>query len=1837
MLAGCSMGDHWTEPTSPLGASRVVPFVVDVVGLPHGQKSRESKESFRNFFLGRRWLDGGRFILRKGGHVDRSNGLQVLLPVSENSASATSSVVSRGARSGGSKRIDALIPTESRVAMESSSSFSMRNLGLEEHHLKASEFLDREEFANGKGATDLLSGYGSWDQTCAAMQSESEGSYELGSSPVFDESFYMDPTKMKAELHATSDAMDEMVGKVAIRLMVAEAVMRGIVRAVEVDASEAVEVIETELLKVKRELQDKDSTVIKLINTLKKKEEERVKLVEESRCKERHLVMDMLTERERILGKVKESDKYVAQKEKELLKMAEHMVELSLNLAAESKRVNILEKQVREAKDAEAVKGRELLAMMEKTEQFRSEKETIVEMVRREARLKELRLTESLAEKEKVLNQHLEKIRTLETIEQSLREELDVHIQKELQLSETLDEKGRVISQQLQVMSTLETKGKQLTEELVVRSQKEQELTEIIAEKEEVISQHLQAINTLETAEQQLREELDGWTQKELQTTQSLVEKVTLVSEHVRSLESAEEDLKEQLYSQSMAVQSLTESLSEKEEQLQKHVETIKSLELAEMELRELVETQSQKERFLMGELLEKDELIRKQLTTITTLESSEHGPRKEAEALREEVNKLLQSGKDSAEVLDKLRDAVKFHAETIEEKDRSLRFLQGEIELLNSGIEDLSSSNSTLTEKLNGYKVEAESQRHQILKQEAVIRESDFRCQELSLAEKRLQDELAALNWKVLQYVDAAQRAQEELREQSWKQEAEISLIMTTLEGRVVDIEREINLLGEESARNQAETVTFKSQTLQKRSLEISNLRSSKAALEAKLVDAQAAVKLLEEITKKEEEELANKDLLLQQAASRIAQLEQKLIENESLSHGVQKEIEEMMVRDENLKKQLKVSESEVQQVRHDLETITILEQEVRARELRLQSLVEDLEGKVWRLEFENTFISSYMGNASQDVLNLVVNVNKRLTTSSKTLVLLQHDLEAAGIELSKSRNEVDSLRSINLDLSASVERMQSNVESYAVDMAEARAGLQHESAKSERMKAHVCELHCQIEGLRNELECKLSRKEEEAMQLVSSIEECKWQSEVETFIVLGLAEGSIKKLLESLCHAREEIRNKSEDLVILRYEFEELSQKVRTQTSGISELKMALSNKTHELCTFKTDFVLQNAMQRDALVQEQSQAKEALKKIEELKRMKLTLLDRIQEEKLRWAQLEEALAEQKLKYQVEMDVVSTVMYEAGVTMAAKNLERDTEVARLLYNQATSDDSKKADTSRNVGSGTDSTTCSMKGKPGRAKIETKVSGSPLSKLDLLVRKNEELRREKEQLLTQKTDEIYKLKREFYKELERVKGERRKDYESDGSQKDSPKSKPRKPRQQAFIGPDVEPNDAVAKLEKVVLDHEGKVSEMRGFWDAEKSVLLDSLSQKENEIKELVTKLSSQSQAQKSDDSAKFGKVVADNERMVSEMRALWDAEKSTLLESISQRDDEIKELVTKLSLQTEVRSSDDCAKLEKVVADLERKEADMRALWDAEKSTLLESLSKRDDEIKQLVTKLSLQTEARLSDDYAKLEKVVADLERKDSEVRALWDTEKSVFEKKIQELGSNLIQALERERECSKRQASLEERLAAVEMERSRLKAVHEEEMENAASCFIKDLEVKSRQLSEAVKDAQEKNRRVVELDDEVRRVNDAVSVLRAEISSVRQQMEIGFAEEVQSWIASVQQLERGVTHRTKQYNLRLQRAHSLLNHLVRQFSLLASSETVHMQNLQNLTKAEAEVDLLGDEVDALMDVLEKVYTVLSHYHPVIQHYPGLADLAKVVRNEVLQRLRDSDDVSL
>ncbi|CAK7345907.1 unnamed protein product [Dovyalis caffra] len=122
----------------------------------------------------------------------------------------------------------------------------------------------------------------------------------------------------------------------------------------------------------------------------------------------------------------------------------------------------------------------------------------------------------------------------------------------------------------------------------------------------------------------------------------------------------------------------------------------------------------------------------------------------------------------------------------------------------------------------------------------------------------------------------------------------------------------------------------------------------------------------------------------------------------------------------------------------------------------------------------------------------------------------------------------------------------------------------------------------------------------------------------------------------------------------------------------------------------------------------------------------------------------------------------------------------------------------------------------------------------------------------------------------------------------------------------------------------------------------------------------------------------------------------------------------------------------------------------------------------------------------------------------------------------------------------------------------------------------------------------------------------------------------------ERVDSIIVLVNGLSRAVAdfesraaEEIKRSSLRLENLSSQLGSLFHKTSMLKRMGLLYKQKLESrcsdLQKAEAEVDLLGDEVENLLSLLEKIYIALDHYSPILKHYPGIMEILKLVRREL------------
>ncbi|CAL0301028.1 unnamed protein product [Lupinus luteus] len=136
------------------------------------------------------------------------------------------------------------------------------------------------------------------------------------------------------------------------------------------------------------------------------------------------------------------------------------------------------------------------------------------------------------------------------------------------------------------------------------------------------------------------------------------------------------------------------------------------------------------------------------------------------------------------------------------------------------------------------------------------------------------------------------------------------------------------------------------------------------------------------------------------------------------------------------------------------------------------------------------------------------------------------------------------------------------------------------------------------------------------------------------------------------------------------------------------------------------------------------------------------------------------------------------------------------------------------------------------------------------------------------------------------------------------------------------------------------------------------------------------------------------------------------------------------------------------------------------------------------------------------------------------------------------------------------------------------------------------------------------------------------DALTLVEAKERETRKQME-STIDLIHKLLTMVTDFEARVNGDMSKNCLRLENMKSEFRYINNKANILKTTGLVYKQKLEtrcsDLTKAEAEVDLLGDEVDTLLNLLEKIYIALDHYSPILQHYPGVIEILELIRREL------------
>ncbi|XP_019420011.1 PREDICTED: WPP domain-associated protein-like isoform X1 [Lupinus angustifolius] len=136
------------------------------------------------------------------------------------------------------------------------------------------------------------------------------------------------------------------------------------------------------------------------------------------------------------------------------------------------------------------------------------------------------------------------------------------------------------------------------------------------------------------------------------------------------------------------------------------------------------------------------------------------------------------------------------------------------------------------------------------------------------------------------------------------------------------------------------------------------------------------------------------------------------------------------------------------------------------------------------------------------------------------------------------------------------------------------------------------------------------------------------------------------------------------------------------------------------------------------------------------------------------------------------------------------------------------------------------------------------------------------------------------------------------------------------------------------------------------------------------------------------------------------------------------------------------------------------------------------------------------------------------------------------------------------------------------------------------------------------------------------------DALTLVEAKERETRKQMEPTI-DLIHKLSTMVTDFEARVNGDMSKNCLRIENMKSEFRYINNKTNILKTTGLVYKQRLEtkcsDLTKAEAEVDLLGDEVDTLLNLLEKIYIALDHYSPILQHYPGVIEILELIRREL------------
>ncbi|KAK7331280.1 hypothetical protein VNO77_25500 [Canavalia gladiata] len=503
-----------------------------------------------------------------------------------------------------------------------------------------------------------------------------------------------------------------------------------------------------------------------------------------------------------------------------------------------------------------------------------------------------------------------------------------------------------------------------------------------------------------------------------------------------------------------------------------------------------------------------------------------------------------------------------------------------------------------------------------------------------------------------------------------------------------------------------------------------------------------------------------------------------------------------------------------------------------------------------------------------------------------------------------------------------------------------------------------------------------------------------------------------------------------------------------------------------------------------------------------------------------------------------------------------------------------------------------------------------------LSKEDLITYITK-MRRNHESQVQEKTEENFRLRRELLNLKERGSSfPLKKDKEFDVLKKKIP--------------------DVISKL-NTILDGIQKVHQFRenieslsslkdrlDFLHSENHQLKDMLAHKKKECKSLSSQLSaaveklSQQQLTEKNLLQTIQKLEVDIMDAHTEVSIIQDVYKCLLEDVASEFGCITEELHLKNSFMQETYEVifKEAANSAQASSALEIEEADME-------STMMQGLL----DINNIIFKETLVN----ADEALKLE--AAEKEKQQYEMLML----KSVLEEK-EKLIQGTMDALVQEKQKTEFISEQLNNLRAEIAQQHKLIAENNKELDTTKGHLVaalKEIEQYKVQMHELHQNLEQRMNKLRETDEErrvlcahIQKQQESLNLTEAKERESRKQMG-STINLIHKLLRMVNDFEARVNEDISRNCLRLESMSSEFCWLNNKANVLKTVGLMYKQRLEtrcsDLAKAEAEVDLLGDEVDTLLSLLEKIYIALDHYSPILQHYPGIIEILELVRREL------------